>query len=337
VTPHANANRELVELGDIEELCRYVDRLAAVDDWADLDDLRARCRAALDRGKQLWPVAARAEYRLALDGPPEWAARVLVAGAGRFTPGPLPEVAASTHSWASLAPHVDASAPEPGIAAHERVVRGERIDADARKGVGGVLELPLELQPWEPLYPVAIYEPDRAEFPIDAPRGMVAVPRPSHGVGADDVVADPEAVRALLDLAGAWTAESNGHSESLAVRGTAAHAVAALGPSRFRMVELSPADAMARMAWTAASGGAHGRRRGMAAGRFGAWWAAGALTAMLDEWPTDPAELGDAIGELRWYAWDPGGPDTGWTCRLAAEDPADGLAWALTATDFAAP
>jgi hypothetical protein len=27
------------------------------------------------------------------------------------------------------------------------------------------------------------------------------------------------------------------------------------------------------MGWTAASGGAFGRRRGAAAGRFGAWWA----------------------------------------------------------------
>ena len=37
------------------------------------------------------------------------------------------------------------------------------------------------------------------------------------------------------------------------------------------------------MAWTAASGGAHGRRRGMAAGRFSAWWTAAALTGLLDD------------------------------------------------------
>ena len=99
------------------------------------------------------------------------------------------------------------------------------------------------------------------------------------------------------------------------------------------MAPLTPAEAMALMAWTAASGGAHGRRRGMAAGRFAAWWAAAAVTGLLDDFPPDPHELGDAVAELRWWVWDEVGPRTGWSCRIAVEDPADGLAWALDATD----
>ena len=48
-----------------------------------------------------------------------------------------------------------------------------------------------------------------------------------------------------------------------------------------------------------------------------------------------PTVRSAAIGELRWYWWDAGEPDTGWTLRLAVEDPLDGLAWAVSATDAA--
>jgi hypothetical protein len=85
------------------------------------------------------------------------------------------------------------------------------------------------------------------------------------------------------------------------------------------------------MAWAAASGGAHARRPGGAAGRFGAWWTAAALGGL--DWPPDPDELGDVISELRWYWWDAHEPVTGWQVRLAVWDPAEGLAWALSATD----
>jgi len=96
----------LIELGDLDELTRLIDRLGAAGDWDGLVDLRDRCRAALERGKQLWPAASLAEYRLALEAPGPWAASVLVPGAGRFALGPLSEVAASSHTWAELAPHV---------------------------------------------------------------------------------------------------------------------------------------------------------------------------------------------------------------------------------------
>src|SRR5206468_2416016 len=99
-------SEELVDLGDLDELVRHVDRLCDARDWNGLVDLRGRCRRALERGRQLWPAASLAEYRLALDAPGRWAASVLVPGTGRFALGPLSEVAASSHTWDDLAPHV---------------------------------------------------------------------------------------------------------------------------------------------------------------------------------------------------------------------------------------
>ena len=99
------------------------------------------------------------------------------------------------------------------------------------------------------------------------------------------------------------------------------------------MAAVPAAAALARMAWAGASGGAHGRRRGMAAGRFAAWWALAALTDLVDDWPVEAGELGAAAGELRWWLWDAGEPDLGWSLRVAVDDPAHGVAWAVSATD----
>jgi len=78
----SDANAELVAEGDLDNLVRHVDRLCRAEAWEDLEDLRHRCRAALERGHQLWPIASLAEYRLALLAPPRWAAGVLADGAG---------------------------------------------------------------------------------------------------------------------------------------------------------------------------------------------------------------------------------------------------------------
>ena len=149
-------NEQLVELGDLDELVRQVDRLADADDWDGLVDLRDRCRRALERGRQLWPAASLAEYRLALDAPGRFAAAVLEPNAGRFALGPLSEVAASTHTWADLAPHAPPT-PQAALAAQERVVRGEDLSGDDRID-RQVVELPLALQTWEPRYPTAEYK-----------------------------------------------------------------------------------------------------------------------------------------------------------------------------------
>ena len=325
---------ELIEGGDLDDLVRHVDHLCFEEDWDGLLELRDRSRRALERGRQLWPVASLAEYRLALEAPGRWAAVVVVPGAGRFALGPLPEVAAQGHGWAELAAHLPPT-PEATFVAHERVVRGEDLTGDDRI-VRAALELPLRLEPWEPGYPVAVYRPDEAQFPERPSAGLATEELPAPAEEADD----PDACDALVELAGAWSRESNGRARAVAVEGDALGAVATLVGAGEEATEmgLGPVtveDAMAAMAWAAASGGAHGRRRGMAAGRFGAWWAATALALGLDWWPPPPDELGEGLAALRWYRWEPAGGATGWSLRLAAEDPAAGRAWAVDATDHA--
>jgi hypothetical protein len=243
----------------------------------------------------------------------------------------LPEVAASTHTWAELAPHAPPG-PVAALAAHERVVRGDDLRHDIDR-IEPVLEVPLVLQPWEPRYPMAEYHPDKADFPTPPappPISFWAVKPAACGR-----FYGPEAERALVDLASVWLTESNGRADVAAVEGDAAGAVAALGPPTVRLAEIEPADALAHMAWTAASGGAHGRRRGAAAGRFAAWWTVAAVADLLDDWPLPADEVGEVAHELRWYLWDAGEPVTGWSLRLAVEDPETGRAFALSAVDAA--
>jgi hypothetical protein len=333
----------LVELGNLDRLTRHVDRLCLLEAWDDLVDLRDRCRKALERGKQLWPIASHIEYRLALQAPARWAAATLEGGTGRFALGPLPEVAASTHSWAELAPHLPPS-PGASMAAHERVLRGEDLTRDeGAAALPPILDLPLVLLPWEPAYPLATYHADQVESPSppQAPRaarsggGPAPAGAPTHAQARWRPADDPETVRALTDLVAAWTAESNGRAEAVAIHGGAEAAVVALGAPSPRLTRIEPPEAMALMAWAGASGGAHGRRRGAAPGRFAAWWALAALGGLLDDWPVGGSELEDTLAALHWYVWDAGEPETGWVLRLAVEDHDEDLAWALAAVDLA--
>ncbi len=102
---------------------------------------------------------------------------------------------------------------------------------------------------------------------------------------------------------------------------------------RARWASLTSAEALGWLAWAGASGGAHGRRRGAAAGRFGALWVLAALADQLDDWPVPLAELGDVASEMRWWWWDAHEPATGWQLQLAVDDPAEGVAWAISARD----
>jgi hypothetical protein len=235
-------------------------------------------------------------------------------------------VAAASHGFAELAPHL----AEPGVAgavAQERVVRGEDL-RDVPGAHPEVLELPLVLAPWEPAYPLATYRADTVEVPDPGaePVAMAAADaRPGPALDR------PGAIRALTDLVEVWTTESGGSARAVAVRGGPAEAVAALGFGRHRLGRIEPPAAVARMAWAAASGGAHGVRRGAALGRFDAWWAAAALAGL--DWPPDPEALGAALERLSWWVWDDGLPGTGWVLRLAAADERAGWAAALDATD----
>jgi len=320
-----------ITTGDLDELLREVDRRADRGDWDGVVIVANRARAATERGHQLWPAATFAEYRMALSAPPPWAAAVVESG--YLAPGPLTEVVAQDHTFAELAGALPAG-PARVQVAQERVLRGEVVTDD----VAG--DLPGSPRPWEPAYALARYRPN-GEASADAPERIRTV-EPVPIDAAVTVAEAPDAAdgaRALGDAVRHWRSASDGRVASAGVEGTAADAIAAVLSSRgvplsARWVPVTVADAVALLAWAAASGGARGRRRGAATGRFEAWWVLATLTAQDDDWPVDP---GSAAADLRWWIWEPGAHagdvEPGWVCRLAVEDPLDGLAWALDATD----
>ncbi|MDP9023603.1 MAG: hypothetical protein M3N57_13080 [Actinomycetota bacterium] len=317
----------LIHRADPSELLLEIDRLVDRRDWDGLVMLRDRCEAAVELGKQLWPVAQFAEYRLALEAPGPYAAGVCQPGAGRFALGPLTEVAASTHRWDDLADHL----PTPWIAAtvaQERVIRGEDLSGDPRAHAEE-FDLPLRLQPWEPPYPLPTYRPyDRHEGgpdPIDVEH------RPAHAAPAPPVDL-PHIKRALADVAGEWAERSNGGCHVVTVGGDAVGAAAGLLPDAVAIAPLSAADALARLAWTAASGGAYGRRRGMAAARSALMWFVHQATSL--PFPADLDALNEAVvADLTWYHLAGGEGDRGWNLRLAVENRSAGWAAAIDAWD----
>jgi hypothetical protein len=318
-----DATLAAIEATDFSTLQRIIDGHCQARDWDALDRLRVHCRHALERGKQLWAVEEHIRYRLALEAPGEIAARIVEEGPAKFTLGPLTEVAASTHTWGELERWLGPG-PWRSTIAHERAVRGEDLEG---LGIdGSVFEVPLALQAWEPDYPVAEYKSDRVEqnSPDAVPMGPVDLPEPGERIE------EPESSEALRLLTAPWVEQSSGRAETVVVEGEAHQAVAALGLNRAALAPVTPTEAMAWMAWAASVGGRYGRRRGSAAGRFSAWWAAAHLTAV--EWPPDPDELGNAIEELGWYLWSDG-TSGGWAFKLAIEDPEHGIAWATGAID----
>lgn len=321
----ASRFQELIEAQDINGLLRAVDALCEERAWDELLDLADRCEHALERGKQLWPIAAHVDYRVALEAPGEYAAGVLGSG-HRFALGPLTEVAASTHGWEDLAPHIPAP-QHAAYVAQERVLRGEDLTGDDRAHPE-ILELPLVLQEWEPTYTLARYRADHVEVPEPwEPKGRFERLEPEPGVPIDDA----ELAGALLDLVQPWTAESNGAARVSVAEGGAAAAVAHLAPTSVRVCAVGFAEAIQRMAWAAASGGAHGRRRGAAFGRFMAWYVVCLIAGTA--WPPDPEELGSAGTSLRFFLWDEGEVESGWVLRVAVEHPGKGWGAAIAATD----
>jgi len=301
---------ELIAGNDLDELIREVDRRTDARDWDGLVRLRDRCRAALDRGFQLWPASSLAEYRLALCAPAPFAAAVLAEGAGRFALGPLPEVAASTHTWDELAPYLTPS-PTAGIVAHERVARGDDL-RDADVPFSDVFDLPLVVADWEPEWPLAEYRDNELHEPRPDLPALAPVSLPARS----EPIPSGETGHALVAVVEPWVTQSNGTVDVVAVRGDALDALAALGLREARVAELTTADALAQLGWAGASGGAHGRRRGTAAGRDLAL-----------------SVYRELANTTRWFVFDDGAPPTGWHLALAVEDPDQKTAWAINARD----
>lgn len=318
----------LVSRADLDGLVRLIDASCDAKDWDRLERIGGASRAAVHTGRQLWPAATLAEYRTALLAPAEWAARALAHESNQFALGPLTEVVAQHHTWEELSPHL-APGPTRAFVAHERVVRGEVIEDDG--SIEPVLDLPLALQPWEPAYALAVYKPNDARFdPPPFPSTPIEAPLPPPG----ELIGDPNTVEAFRDLVAPWTAHSNGRIEVAVVEGDHLEAIAALGPARARITTLTAPEAIAWLAWAGSVGGAHGRRRGAATGRFGAWWTVAAIAGVLDSWPLAPDDLGDLARSLQWFWWDAYEPPTGWQLQLAVCDPVEGLSWAVSAQDL---
>ena len=311
---------EAIESSDTDELLRVVDGFCAARDWDRLLELRARCAEAVSRGKQVWGVEEHIRYRLALEAPASIAGPIVSEGRSRFGLGPLPEVAASTKTWQEMDPHL-APGPDRDTFAAERVVRGDHVEA--------IPDLPPVLQSWEPPYQVATYKSDG----IEAPSPSLPTTDEADLPQGPTVIDDLASTTALADLVEPWTDQSNGRAQAVAVEGDHLAAISALGMTRARVAKLEPGDGLSWMAWAAASGGAHGRRRGAAAGRYLAWWAVATLTDR--EWPADPDPMGEAVTGLTWHWFDDGSPETGWVLRLAVSSEDLGLSWAVSATDMA--
>lgn len=313
----------LIDRLDLDGLVRLIDGYCESRDWETLFRLRQACRAATRSGKQVWPASTLAEYRLALRAPVEWATKVLTEDVGRFTIGPLSEVIAQAHTWDELAPLLP-DAPLTSFVAHECAIRGYRVNDELLD----VLEMPFDVQEWEPEYPLALYRDDDAVFDSPEVPATTAI-NPMPGVAIEE----PHALRdATHQLVAAWKESSNGSLRTALVNGSIPEALGALKIADPRIGVLEPAHAMAWLAWAGASGGAHSRRRGNAIGRFNAWSVVAALHD-LDEWPLDPEHVRDAMQSMQWCWWEGDVPATGWRLHLVAYDPSRERSWAIHATD----
>lgn len=326
----------LVGRADLDGLVRLVDARTERRDWAGLARLRDRCRAAVLTGRQLWPATTLAEYRLALSAPAAWAVEAINSDGGRFTVGPLTEVVAQGRTWAELGPHLELG-PAAAVVMHERVLRGEDLSGDpGAASLPDPLELPRVLGAWEPTLEVTYHDNGvTADAPASPGRERFAPLRTAATPG--EVLDDPEVTDAVRDLVRPWVADSNGRAEVVCVEGSADDAVAALGvpAAAGSLAPLATVEALAWLSWTGASGGAHGRRRGGAAGRFGMWWLLATLGDLTDDWPPATDELGGFAGSLQWSWWDAGEPPVGWRLQIAVHDPEAGLSWAINASDAA--
>ncbi len=323
---------ELIHRADLDALVRMIDDRTSARDWAGLLRVRDRSRRAVETGRQLWPAATLAEFRLALLAPAEFVGIVLDESdglSGRFTIGPLSEVAAQHHRWTDLEPHLERG-PRAAFVAHECALRGEEIPDRDAASLPPVLEIPVAPRRWEPAYPLATYTDHGAEFPRpELPDRWTEI----EASGEAEVLDDPDVDLAVRQLVEPWMTSSNGQLDVVCAEGDAVAAVGALGARRARVAELTPDAAMAWIAWAGASGGAHGRRRGAAAGRFGLWWLLASIGDLVDDFPPTDRDVEQLLDSLRFWRWDAYEPDVGWSLQVAIDDVDDGVAWAIAARD----
>jgi len=316
---------ELVHRADLDGLVRHVDATCSSRDWDHLVEVRDSARAAVSTGRQLWPIATLANHRLALLAPAPHAVRALDDSSRLFMPGPVSEILAVHHTWDELSPHLPPG-HDRSLVAHERTLRGDVIDDEEPD----VLEIGWVLRDWEPAYALADYGDDG----VDAPAPASSTPvEPNRAVPAS-AFDDPETVNAFRRLVEPWTAQSNGTAAAALAEGGPLEALGALGHTDIRLARIGTAEAVSLLAWAAASGGAHGKRRGAATGRAEAWWLLAVFTGLDEDWPCEPAWFDETVGSLEFHAWThDGAPTAGWGLGLVVCDPSEGISLAMAASD----
>ncbi|MEV8093001.1 hypothetical protein [Kitasatospora sp. NPDC085879] len=298
---------------------RRAGQLAAAGRWPELLELFRRLRGTSPRS------AGPVGHLIAYAAPPEHAARLFDRDGGPFTAadehdhdaGPLWEVLATRHSWRRLAPLLE-PAPVRRLVAHTRALLGEEVAGRAEPDPEGV---PLTLAAWEQ----AGWEESvrvRDYLPAGgARRALFALPDTREDLGPLDLPAPgprtpgPAATRSPAGLA-PWLT-------TVCVRGTAPDAAAQLAPGRRVLAGHLP-FAAAYPALVQAASGARGL--GTAHGRLAVWHL---LAGMAGAARPVPAEVDALVARLRCLAWSEP-RDELWYLHLALEDPATGLAWALS-------
>lgn len=325
----ATALEQLIHRADLDGLVRHVDDTCAARDWDHLVEIRNDARAAVNTGRQLWPIATLANYRLALWAPAQFAVRALEDTARTFMPGPVSEILAVHHSWQDLKPLLEPG-HDRGVFAYERALRGDIIDDDEPE----ILDIPIAPQSWEPTYLCASYNDDGVVEEIPAsPRWNETVE--VEGVDATSLD-ESDTIDAFRHMMNPWTAQSNGTAGLALVEGPPAHALGALGyvGMKSELAPLSSSEAWETLTWAASTGGAHGKRRGVATARSDVWWLFSQIAGMADDWPCDPNECGEIALGCEYYAFrNDKTPTDGWGLHLVIVDPDEGLSVALRAHD----
>lgn len=326
----ADALDELIHRGDLDGLVRHVDNTVAVSDWEHLVTIRNDSRAALNTGRQLWPIATLANFRLALWAPAHFAVRALDDTARTFMPGPVAEILAVHHSWDELEQLVEPG-HDRGIFAYERALRGDSIDSLEPR----ILDIPISPQHWEPNYLYASYNDDGVveTFPT--------LHNHQHTISIDGIATTPiedfdtnDAFRRMMD---SWTAQSNGSAQLAIVEGSPSEALGGLGFANIQseLAAVSCQEAWQALTWAGSTGGAHGKRRGVATARSDLWWLFAQIAGIAHEWPLDTDECGEiALGCEYFVFRNEKTPTDGWGLNLIIFDPQEGLCVALSAHDY---
>ncbi|MFI9272803.1 hypothetical protein ACIGXM_19065 [Kitasatospora sp. NPDC052896] len=325
--------------------------LAAQGRWAELLGVYRRTRAAVAAGGGERAAAERTAplgHELALAAPVGIAAALFDRSAGPGAAagpddgqvGPLWEVLAIRHPWDVLDPLLRAE-PVRTLAAHTRVLLGEDL-AGSR-----LLPRPAARPTSPPAPPLALRPWEQAGWEVGsritgyrsggaAATALFSLPDSLEGLGPVALPARGSALPAGAQPATAALRSLSGWVTVRCLRGTAPEAAALLAPAPAGAGPatggyLPFATAYPALVRAAAGAGAHARPRGTARGRLAVWRA---LALIADPSGCCPVEEVDAlVARMRCFTWcDPA--DEIYHLHLALEDPATGLAWAVSGSDY---